>query len=271
MLRCQLVVQNIHDKEIHHMRNTIYTIGIILCVCCMVLSGIMIYRHYAQDKQYTDEFDDLAALINQADDQEESVPFSEDETVLPEYAALYLQNSDMVGWIKIEGTTIDYPVMQTPDDPDYYLKHNFEKQDSDYGVPYAAGDCDVFEPSDNVIIYGHHIKNGKMFGALEDYKNQSFYEGHKIIQFDTLTEKAEYEIIAVFKTVVYSESGFAFYSFIHAANEDDFNAYVSKCKELSLYDTGVTAEYGDKLLTLSTCEYSSENGRLVVVAKKISD
>jgi len=249
--------------------------GIILCIGVMVFSGIMIYRHYAQDKQYTDEFDSLAEIVEQAQSDEdtavETAPLTEDETVLTDYGALYLQNSDMVGWVTIEGTTINYPVMQTPDDPDYYLKHNFNEEYSDYGVPYVAGDCDVFQPSDNVIIYGHHIKNGKMFGALEDYKNQSFYEEHKIIRFDTLTQKAEYEIIAVFKTVVHSENGFAFYSFIHAADEDDFNAYVSKCKELSLYDTGVTAEYGDKLITLSTCEYSRQGNRLVVVAKKVKE
>ena len=120
-----------------------------------------------------------------------------------------------------------------------------------------------------VTIYGHHIKGGKMFGALEDYKSKSFYEEHKNIQFDTLTEQAEYEIVAVFKTVAYSSEGFRYYDFVDAENEEDFNSYVGKCKELALYDTGVTAEYGDRLITLSTCEYSARNGRLVVVAKMV--
>ncbi|MEE0557654.1 MAG: class B sortase, partial [Blautia wexlerae] len=119
------------------------------------------------------------------------------------------------------------------------------------------------------VIYGHHIKGGKMFGALEDYKSKSFYEEHKNIQFDTLTEQAEYEIVAVFKTVAYSSEGFRYYDFVDAENEEDFNSYIGKCKELALYDTGVTAGYGDRLITLSTCEYSAQNGRLVVVAKKV--
>jgi sortase B len=123
--------------------------------------------------------------------------------------------------------------------------------------------------SDNLVIYGHHIKGGKMFGALEDYKSKSFYEEHKNIQFDTLTEQAEYEIVAVFKTVAYSSEGFRYYDFVDAENEEDFNSYIGKCKELALYDTGVTAGYGDRLITLSTCEYSAQNGRLVVVAKKV--
>ena len=128
--------------------------------------------------------------------------------------------------------------------------------------------CDIAE-SDNLVIYGHHIKGGKMFGALEDYKSKSFYEEHKTIQLDTLTEQAEYEIVAVFKTVAYSSEGFRYYDFVDAENEEEFNSYVGKCKELALYDTGVTAEYGDRLITLSTCEYSAQNGRLVVVAKKV--
>lgn len=184
------------------------------------------------------------------------------------YQKLYLQNEDMVGWISIAGTTINYPVMQSRNNPNFYLKHNFEKEYSYLGTPYVQENCDIAE-SDNLVIYGHHIKGGKMFGALEDYKSKSFYEEHKNIQFDTLTEQEEYEIVAVFKTVAYSSEGFRYYDFVDAENEEDFNSYVGKCKELALYDTGVTAEYGDRLITLSTCEYSAQNGRLVVVAKKV--
>lgn len=115
----------------------------------------------------------------------------------------------------------------------------------------------------------HHIKGGKIFGALESYKSKSFYEKHKTIHFDTLTEQAEYEIVAVFKTVAYSAEGYRYYDFVNAETEEAFAEYVAKCKELALYDTGVSAEYGDKLITLSTCEYSAQNGRLVVVAKKV--
>ena len=149
----------------------------------------------------------------------------------------------------------------------YYLKHNFEKEYSDLGTPYVQENCDLLT-SDNLVIYGHHIKGQKMFGALENYKSKDFYEEHKTIRFDTLTKRGEYEIIAVFKTVAYSSAGFRYYDFVNAEDENAFNAYISKCKELALYDTGVTAEYGDRLITLSTCEYSAQNGRLVVVAKR---
>lgn len=114
--------------------------------------------------------------------------------------------------------------MQSRNNPNFYLKHNFEKEYSDLGTPYVQENCDIAE-SDNLVIYGHHIKGGKIFGALEDYKSKSFYEEHKTIQFDTLTEQTEYEIVAVFKTVAYSSEGFRYYAFVDAENEEDFNSY----------------------------------------------
>lgn len=232
--------------------------------------GFHVYNHYAHQNEQTEAFEEIAEKVERAQEDESQapeIPLTEEESILPEYGGLFLQNPDMVGWIKIEGTNINYPVMQTPNEPNFYLKHNFEKEYSDLGTPYVQEDCDI-AASDNLVIYGHHIKGQKMFGALEEYKSQSFYEEHKSVQFDTLTQHNEYEVIAVFKTVAYSLEGFRYYDFVNAENEDEFNAYVEKCKELALYDTGVTAEYGDRLITLSTCEYSAQNGRLVVVAKK---
>ena len=164
------------------------------------------------------------------------------------------------------GQVIDY-------NPNFYLKHGFDKAYTDYGCPYVQENCDVDIPSDNLIIYGHNMKDSSMFSGLMKYTDKSFGESHKIIRFDTLTEKCDYEVIAAFKTVVYTDSpeSFKYYKFVNADTADEFNAYIAKCKELALYDTGVTAEYGDKLITLSTCEYSRNNGRLVVVAKKIAE
>lgn len=245
-------------------------ICMIAAVCLLgtaAFCGYQVYTHYSNEAKQTEVFQELVQTVQKPDEDAPEIPYSEEENVLAEYGELFLQNSDMVGWISIAGTTINYPVMQTPDNPNYYLKHNFDKEYSDLGVPYIQEDCSISD-SDNLIIYGHHIKGQKMFGALEDYKSQSFYEEHKTIQFDTLTERGEYEIIAVFKTVAYNSEGFRYYDFVKAEGEADFTAYLDKCKELALYDTGVSAKYGDKLITLSTCEYSANNGRLVVVAKK---
>jgi len=256
------------------MKRKIYPILIVLCCAAFLFGGYMVYQHYTEEEKQINEFEQLAELIEPTQppskDTDPEKPPTDDKPLVPDYSELYRQNPDMVGWISIAGTTINYPVMQTIDRPKYYLKRNFRKEYSDLGVPFVDEVCDLVE-SDNIIIYGHHIKGGKMFGALESYKDKGFYEQHKIIQFNTLTEQAEYEIIAVFKTVAYSAGGFYYNSFVTAADESYFNGYVSKCKELSFYDTSLSAEYGNKLITLSTCEYSNQNGRLVVVARQITN
>ena len=253
------------------MSRKIYIIIAMVFTVVLSVSTFFIIRNHIDSAKQSEVYDNLAEIVKDEPPKEnEGVTFSEDKDYLAEYLELYRQNEDMVGWIKVEDTNINYPVVQSVNEPNFYLKHKFDKTYSAYGCPYVQENCDVQKPSDNIIIYGHHIKGQKMFGALEDYKSKSFYETHKTIQFDTLTEQAEYDIIAVFKTVAYSAEGYRYYDFVDAENEEEFNAYVGKCKELALYDTGVTAEYGDRLITLSTCEYSAQNGRLVVVAKKIN-
>ena len=191
--------------------------------------------------------------------------------ILPEYLPFYQQNTDMVGWITVPGTKVNYPVMQTPDNKDYYLNRDFYHTWSDWGAIYAREACDVNAPSDNVVLYGHHMADGSMFAQLETrYKRKSFWEEHQYLTFDTLYEHHTYQIIAVFRTSANLGQGYPYHQFNDAANKEEFDAFVAKIKELSLYDTGLTAEYGDKLLTLSTCEYTLSNGRFVVVAKRIS-
>ena len=259
------------------MKKKICIILIAVFVALLGASTYFIYDYYRQANEQSELYDSLAEAVDQAQKSDEAnepveeIPYNEEKTILPEYAELFLQNMDMVGWIKVEDTNINYPVMHTPDNPDFYLKHGFDKGYTDYGCPYVQENCDAQEPSDNVIIYGHHMKNGSMFCDLERFKSKDFYKEHKIISFNTLTDKCEYEIVAVFKTFVYSDSpeAFKYYRFVNAETSEQFDEYIAKCKELSLYDTGVSAQYGDKLITLSTCEYSRTNGRLVVVAKRV--
>lgn len=195
---------------------------------------------------------------------------TESNTVLPEYASLYLENPDFIGWLTVPGTKIDYPVMQTPNDKDYYLRRNFYGEHSTAGCIYVREECDVQRPSDNLTIYGHNMKNGTMFADLLNYLEKSFWEEHKTFNFDTLTERHTYEIIAVFKTSANTGKGFPYHQFVDAKDQADFDNFVSTCKKMAFYDTGLTAEYGDKLICLSTCEYTLSNGRFVVLAKRIS-
>ena len=239
--------------------------GAALCAALFLFSGAMLAREYLDQKRSAEAFAEVADLVKEdvelptlelADDPAQE---PEGRTAYEKYAEVYAQNSDLVGWISIPGTRIDYPVMQTKDNPNFYLKHAFDKSYSSYGVPYMQENCDI-GISDNLVIYGHHMNNGSMFSNLCKYENEDFYREHKTIRFDTLDSFGEYEVVAAFKTVAYSEEGFKYYHFVRAEQEEDFNEFIAKCKELALYDTGVTAEYGDQLITLSTCEYSRTNG-----------
>ena len=184
--------------------------------------------------------------------------------------ALHEKNPDCVAWITIEGTVIDYPVMYRPGQKNYYLHRDFNGHHASAGALFIAENCDP-DDSDNVIIYGHHMNSGKMFAALNKYKKQSFYEEHRRIVYETLHGSETYEIMYAFTTPVYTGHDFQYYAFSKANSAEEYDAYVSSCRERALYDTGVTAQYGDKLLTLSTCEYSQKNGRMVVVARKINE
>ena len=190
--------------------------------------------------------------------------------VLDDYKTLYEKNKKLIGWLKIDDTIIDYPVMQTTDNK-YYLEHNFNQEYDKNGSLFLDCSCSVYPRSTNLIIYGHHMKSGQMFGQLQKYAKESYYEKHTTIQFDTIYEKGTYEIMYVFRSQVYNEDDlvFKYYQFINANSETEFDSYMEEMAALSLYDTGVTASYGDSLLTLSTCDNSQKDGRFVVVAKKV--
>ncbi|WP_145150765.1 class B sortase [Paenibacillus xylanexedens] len=190
--------------------------------------------------------------------------------MLPEFRELYERNSDIVGWLKIDGTRIEYPVMQNPKDAEYYLDHDFDKKENHGGLPFLDKHSQT-NSSDILLIHGHHMKSGWMFKDLMKYKNESFYKEHATFQFNTLYEKEEYEIVAVILSEIYrkSDNVFKYYQIENVSTPAEFDSYVQNIKKLALYDTGVTARHGDKLIVLSTCEYSTENGRLVVVARKI--
>lgn len=191
--------------------------------------------------------------------------------VLDKYAGLYAENSDTIGWLKIDGMTIDYVVMQAPDEINKYLRHDFYGKDSTRGCLFVDEYCDIFN-SDNIIIYGHNMKDGSMFGTLDSYADESFYAEHKIIRFDTIYEKHSYEVVAAISTSIPAkdEDVFRYYEYTSSNDEETFLDYADFIEKNKLYDTGVEINPGDKLLTLSTCAYHTTDGRFVVVARQIS-
>ena len=193
--------------------------------------------------------------------------------ILPEYQQLYQENSDFSGWITIPGTGIDYPVVQAvPESSDFYLTHNFNGEEDINGSIFLDSRNDFEEQDDNLIVYGHNMKSGMMFGELKNYLDEAFLAEHKTITFNTIYEKAQYEVVAVCLSKVSQEGeeGFRYYDFVNAGNEENFNRYLENIKGMNVMGEDINVSYGDRLLTLSTCNNYTEDGRLFLVAKKCS-
>ena len=255
----------------------------ILLVTILVASSYYVISNLMKEKNENDMFKDLNKEIitdNMSNNIEDNLQDRTDENKknssneieqnlnqkskttnysLIDLKSLKIKNSDLVGWIKVDGTNINYPVMQNGQ---YYLHYNFYKNKSVLGTPFLQENCDV-KTSDNLIIYGHHISSGKMFANLVKYQNYNFYKKHKYIKFYTLengeTKENIYEICYVFKTTA-NEKGFKFYSYTKFYDEKEFNTFVENCRKRELYNTRIETRYGDKFITLVTCEYSQKNG-----------
>lgn len=239
---------------------TVFLIG--FCI-----GAFMFFRAFLNAIHERETFDSLAGMVDDTDDVN-------DDGTLRKYDELYNKNPDFFGWLKIEGTVIDYPVMYTPRDSEYYLHRDFYGNYSDSGMLFIDGEC----PADGnyYLIYGHHMNNGSMFGELPKYQDKKFYEEHKTIFFDTRYELRDYEVVAAFLAKAYpleeeQEGMFYYYKYKDLSSESAFNEFVANVKANALYETGITPTYGDELITLSTCNYHTEDGRFVVVARRIKD
>ncbi len=213
--------------------------------------------------------DDTGTIIHYVD--EEEAP-----DILPEYIDIYNKNKRLIGWLEIadigiNGAELSLPVMQTVDN-EYYLTHGFNQENDKNGCIFMDCNCDAIKPSDNLILYGHHMMSGNMFGNLVKYEDYNFYLTHKTFKFDTIYEHGEYEVMFAFRTSLKTDDdiSFKYYQFIDANGAEEFNSYMNEMASMSLYDTGVRAVWGDHLVTLSTCDYEEKNGRFAVVARKIN-
>ena len=175
------------------------------------------------------------------------------------------RNQDVIGYLEIPDTTISYPVMQSKDNPDFYLNHDIDKNYSFYVTPYLSSYCDL-EKSDNLIIYGHNINGGKMFGALIQLRDENFYKKHKNILFTT-KDKKKYKIFSVISV---NKNDFPYWKCVMAQDESDYDTFINKAKQYSIYDIDITPKYGEKILTLSTCDNSrGDDYRFVVFAVEL--
>ena len=234
----------------YRIRRVIYialrVIAVILLIGGLAIIGNKLYGYISDGREHN-KLKELSADLN----------------------ALHERNSDIFGWIKIDDTPVDYPVMYTPNDPEYYLHTDFDRDYSESGELFMDALCD---PNGyHYLIYGHHMFNGSMFGSLPKYGDEDYFNSHRTFRFDTLYEQGEYEIFAVAYSQVFDDNApdFKYYYCANLNDENNYNYYVQNVKAISIYDTGITPVYGEKLVTLSTCNYHTEDGRFIVCARKI--
>lgn len=210
--------------------------------------------------------------------ESESVPESSSapgepapDPIVNPYRDSFLANSDMAGWLQIPDTVIDYPIMWTPENEEFYLRKGFDGSRNRNGCLILDTDSCVDPLTTNLIIHGHNMRSGTMFGTLTDYESEEFFQEHRKIILYTKECQRNYEVIAVFRSQVYKKTQkvFKFYQFFQADTQEEFDDFYNNIMELSIYDTGVTAEFGDRFITLSTCSKHVEQGRFVVVAKEV--
>lgn len=272
---CHLLLASFKQQKMQY----IFVIIFVLSALYLAVNWILGVRDdIALKKQQEALQDEIQMTTEQTNDN------GADPVILSEYKGLYEENKDFIGWLKIADTVIDYPVMQCMEDENYYLNRDFYKEDNKNGCLILDNDSNAgvgsaeqqyakgTKPSTNLIIHGHTMKSGEMFGNLKLYEDEEYGLSHKMICFDSLYEKREYELIAAFYSQVYyqSEEVFKYYKFFQADTQEEFDDWYNNIKELSLYDTGVTAEFGDEFITLSCCAYHVEDGRFVVVGKRIN-
>ena len=268
-----IIIEEMHKQE-KKRRISVALLSVLAASCI----GYLAFYYYQYEKNSVD-YQNLAQLKEKDDKQSTDNGYKitiineskEMPPILAKYETLYKKNKKLIGWLKIADTNIDYPVMQTSNN-EYYLDHNFDQEYDKNGSLFLDKDCNAAFPNTNMIIYGHHMKSGKMFGNLNYYSKESYYKQHPQIQFDTIYEEGIYDIMYVFRSRIYNEDEvvFKYYQFFDVNSEDEFYSAMDEMSRMSLYDTGVQPEYGDKLITLSTCDNSEEDGRFVVVAKKVN-
>lgn len=233
--------------------------------CLIVVLGKLKDAH--NEKENYDELSEIAGM------SDEDKQLLEDEAKEKERIAhlveLHDMNSDFAGWLTIPDTNINYPVMCTPNDVEYYLHRDFYGEKAAGGVPFLGGGCTSF--SSSIIAHGHHMRNGTMFADLMKYMKKDFWEAHPTVYYSTLEQNGAYDVVAAFNydaTVSEDPNAFNIYRYGGDLTEEEFNEFMNYVMSHKIYDTGVTAEYGDRLLTLSTCAYHTENGRFLVVARQ---
>lgn len=274
-------------------KNILLNILLVICIATAGITGFLLFRYYHESHENEEFVGSLKDMIEEDEEEEEPSPSSDtvqaktvkkepatvvidDETILKRYRKLYEKNSDFIGWIHIDDTNVDYPVMQCKEDEQKYMRKNFDGEYALAGTPFMAAECDAKKPSTNLIIYGHNMKDGAMFGKLDKYTDQQWMEEHKVIHFDTIYGLHEYEVIAAFHTIlplVGHESNYYFHGMVEAETQEELDEFLTEMRKQNEIQADTTVTLDDHLLMLSTCDdYGAHDGRrFLVIARAIKE
>lgn len=261
----------------------VFTSTIVLLFLTILVCGILLFLKYHYAKQNDIQLSYLTEVINtpsvpkeQPQDNDITSNNSNDdfgtgdivEDKIDGASRLKEENADFVAWLQVVDTDFNFPIMQSPNQAEYYLRRGFDKKYNINGTPFIDVNCKPNLQSDNTIIYGHNMDDKSMFGFMENYLTQDYAKAHDVMTLTTPTNTYSYTLISVFKTHTGSD-GFD-YNYTDFDDKQDFDDYIDKIKSLSVYDTDITASSKEQFLTLSTCDYSQKNGRLALVLKRIN-
>ena len=234
-----------------------------------IFSTGMLLKEIMQIQKDKSEFEELRNQIDTESLGDLSKEQIEKEKLLAQFNQMYQMNNDYVGWIEIPNTIINYPVMQTSSDEEYYLHRNFKKEYSPSGTPFLSATSRLEDTNNQLVVYGHNMNSGLMFHDLMLYKDQSFWETSPTILWRTKDALETYEIFSAFEINVDMEKDhFAFYVQPTFHNNEEFNLFLEESKNASLYDTGITPQYGETIMSLVTCDVGGDTHRMVLMAVK---
>lgn len=233
------------------------------------ISSYLLISNYMNKQRHEKEINELRQIIA-AESPEAPLGAEDIPAKAPQhknsYDALYARNKDYIGWISVDGTELSYPLVQNKEDTDFYLDHNFLKNEDFYGTPYLDHRSNIYDNFGNIVVYGHNMRNGKIFGTLGNYAAQQYYKEHPVIKVMTMDDTSEYEVVSYF--TIAADDEFQYYNSIDLSNEETFNEFAKKAAELSIIKTESALKYGRQVLTLSTCDSYDYDKRLVLVAQK---
>ena len=262
------------------MKKVILNIILVICIITACVTGFFLFKYYHDSHENEELVSSLKDMIDDSSDgtveasgQEPLKVVIDEKEILKRYQKLYEKNKDFIGWIHIDGTKVDYPVMQCVEQEQKYLRKNFEGEYALAGTPFMAAACDVQKPSTTLVIYGHNMKDNTMFGGLDDFTDPEYANAHKTVRFDTIYGLGMYEVVAAFHMTLPKKvgDGYPFHTFIEADSQESLDEFVKAVNEKNENGMTFTATMEDHFLMLSTCDDvgAKDGRRVILIAKRV--